>query len=422
MSSVKPDITRVLLVYYYFPPYAAGGSYRPAKMAKYLPAFHIGPTIICADKIPYRPIDEDIAADVPRHLDIKRVPVRFENSAYYRLMYKLGCVPSLNARIKPETTIKWTNDVLPLAKRLMDEKGIGTFLVSAPPSSLVVLGTKLKEKTGKRFILEYRDPWTQGPFYKPPREGLRGEFERMEEDALRAADAVVMVTDTFAKLMIKRWPFLVDKIHVAPNGYDQDDLPKELLEPVGWSEKFVLAYAGSIYSGYHTDVFLDGLKLWFDKNPEAKVQTILSYMGFMDRRAKNYIDKSGLSEIVEWNGYLHHRGAVAMISSADLLILALPDVPNAGGHISAKIYEYMASGKPVLASLPDGEMSRLVEESRCGWVVPPDKPEAIADKLEFLLKLHREGALVVSPDAEYVGRFTRRKAAEKLAEVIRGLK
>jgi glycosyltransferase involved in cell wall biosynthesis len=111
-----------------------------------------------------------------------------------------------------------------------------------------------------------------------------------------------------------------------------------------------------------------------------------------------------------------------MISSADLLILALPDAPNAGGHISAKIYEYMAAGKPVLASVPAGEMSRLVEESRCGWVVPPDRPEAIADKLEFLFKLHNEGALAVNPDADYVGRFTRRKAAEKLAEVIRGLK
>ena len=391
-------------------------------MAKYLPVFHIGPTIICADRIPFRPKDEDIANDVPRHLVIKRVPVRFENSAYYKLMYKFGRVPSLNIKYKPETTIKWANDVLPVAERMMEEKGIGTFLVSAPPPSMVVLGARLKERTGKRFVLEYRDPWTQGPFYKPPRADMRGEFERMEEDALRSADAVVMVTETFAKLMVKRWPFLVDKIHVTPNGYDPDDFPKELLEPEGWAEKFVLAYAGSVYSGYHTDVFLDGLKLWLQGNPEAKAHTVLSYMGFMDRRAKKYIEKSGLADIVEWNGYLHHRGAVAMISSADLLILALPDVLNAGGHISAKIYEYMASCRPVLASVPQGEMSRLIDESGCGWVVPPDRPDAIADKLEFLYKLHNEGALAVNPDAEYVSRFTRRKGAEKLAEVIRGLK
>ncbi len=420
-SRVKSDISKILLLYYNFPPYASGGSFRPAKMAKYLPKYHISPTIICADRIPRRPKDDSLMADVPNHLDIRRVPVRFEHSLYYKLMYKLGKVPSLNAKYKPETTVKWTDDVFPLAVELLKQKEIDSFLVSAPPWSMITLGTRLKEKTKKKFILEYRDPFTQGPFYHPPRDDLRKEFERMEEDALHAADAVVMVTGKFARMMVHRWPFTVDKISVVPNGYDADDFPIEGILPENWGNKFVLAYAGSLYTDYHTDVFIDGLKLWLDKKPGLKKQVLMSYMGFMDRRQRNYIDSSGLGGITEFSGYLHHRGAIAMMCAADVLILALPDIPKAGGHISAKIYEYMASGTPVLASVPDGEMSELIEKSGCGWVVPPDDPRAVAEKLDYLYRLWSDNALRVEPDGDYVGTFTRSNAAGKLAEVIKYL-
>lgn len=418
---MKGDISKIVLIYYNFPPYASGGSFRPAKMAKFLPQFHISPTIICADKIPRRPLDENLMADIPNHLDIRRVPVRFEHTLFYKLMYKLGKAPLLNAKFKPETTIRWADDVLPVAEQVLNEKGIDTFLVSAPPWSMVVLGGRLKEKTGKRFILEYRDPWTQGPFYHPPKKGLESEFERMEEDALRMADAVVMVTDKFAKRMVHRWPFLVDKMHVVPNGYDLDDLPTEGIMPPGWENKFVLAYAGSIYTDYHTDVFIDGLKLWLDRKPELRKQVLLSYIGFMDRRQRRYINSSGLSGITQFSGYLSHRAAISMLCAAEVLILALPDIPNADGHISAKIYEYMASGTPVLASIPEGEMSHLIEKSGCGWVVPPADEKAVAAKLDYTYRLWSDSKLKVEPDADFVGLHTRRNAAGKLADIIRAV-
>ncbi len=418
---MKDSITKALLIYYNFPPYASGGSFRPAKMAKYLPSLYISPKIICADNIPRRPTDSDLMKDIPRHLEIRRVPVRFENSIYYRVMYKLGRVPWLNARYKPETTIKWANDVLPVARGILEENGIDRFLVSAPPWSMVVLGLKLKKATGAKFILEYRDPWTQGPFYKPPREELRKEFEEMEDDALRAADAVVMVTETFAKLMVKRRPFLIDKIHVVPNGYDPDDFPMEYGKPDPWKNRLAIVYAGSIYTDYHTDVFIDALKLLVEKKPELKDEMVLSYMGFMDRRQKRYIENSGVGDMVEYNDYVPHRSTLSMLSAADLAILSLPGIPNAGGHISAKIYEYMASGTPVLASIPQGEMSALIEGAQCGWVVPPDDPKAVADRLDYLHRLWKDDKLSVEPNAEYVARFTRKEAASKLAEIIKAV-
>lgn len=52
---------------------------------------------------------------------------------------------------------------------------------------------------------------------------------------------------------------------------------------------------------------------------------------------------------------------------------------------SVKIVEYMAAGLPVLCSNFPG-LKKFVEEAGCGWTVPPDDPEAIADKIRQLME------------------------------------
>jgi glycosyltransferase involved in cell wall biosynthesis len=56
----------------------------------------------------------------------------------------------------------------------------------------------------------------------------------------------------------------------------------------------------------------------------------------------------------------------------------------AGVSVPSRMYNVMASGKPILAVCdPESELARVVLEERIGWVVPPEDPTALAAAIDF---------------------------------------
>src|SRR5206468_12100930 len=74
-------------------------------------------------------------------------------------------------------------------------------------------------------------------------------------------------------------------------------------------------------------------------------------------------DRLSLPEdLVRYHGYLPHAQAVALMRSADLLFLPLHDLPpgTRARIVPGKTYEYLASGRPILAAVPDGDALDLL--------------------------------------------------------------
>jgi glycosyltransferase involved in cell wall biosynthesis len=100
-------------------------------------------------------------------------------------------------------------------------------------------------------------------------------------------------------------------------------------------------------------------------------------------------------------------------------------IPEAGGRgkgvLSGKVFEYVAVGRPILASVPeDGAAAELIRETGAGVVAPPDDPAAIRSALEELHRRWRDGGL---PDVELTDdwrdRLSRRTRVEEMAAVLR---
>ena len=71
-----------------------------------------------------------------------------------------------------------------------------------------------------------------------------------------------------------------------------------------------------------------------------------------------------LGDMVSLQGYLPQREALAAMNEADYVLLVTHDRLN----VSAKFYDYIGAGKPILACVhPDGDVRRLVEQLRAGW-------------------------------------------------------
>jgi glycosyltransferase involved in cell wall biosynthesis len=119
-----------------------------------------------------------------------------------------------------------------------------------------------------------------------------------------------------------------------------------------------------------------------------------------------------------------HGEALALQRDSEALLLIVPDAGGRGrGVLSAKVFEYVAAERPILAVVPpDGEAARLLGETGAAVVVAPDDVDGMARASEDLQSRWQAGELDGGTlAAEARTRLSRAARAEELAEVLRSV-
>jgi glycosyltransferase involved in cell wall biosynthesis len=120
--------------------------------------------------------------------------------------------------------------------------------------------------------------------------------------------------------------------------------------------------------------------------------------------------------MIEMPGYSPHSQSIEAISTADLLFLPLHALP--GGQrsriVPGKTYEYLASGRPILAAVPDGDAADFVRDAGAGAVVGPTDVAAI---LNAIVQAHENPAPTRTIDSS-VERFDRLQLATQLSHFL----
>ena len=88
---------------------------------------------------------------------------------------------------------------------------------------------------------------------------------------------------------------------------------------------------------------------------------------------------------------------------------------------TGKIFEYMNTGRPVLAILPKGAAADLVRESAIGEVADTDSVEQIKEKTKEYYEKWLRGELTFKPNRKVIESFERKKLTERLAKVFDSL-
>jgi hypothetical protein len=108
--------------------------------------------------------------------------------------------------------------------------------------------------------------------------------------------------------------------------------------------------------------------------------------------------------------------ALKFMEETDFLLLTMLNAISVPG----KLYEYMASGKPILAITPAGsEVDRVVHETACGLTARPDDPASIRAMLERAFAAWRTGEPLTLPRYELIRRYDRRRLAEEYGSALR---
>jgi len=201
------------------------------------------------------------------------------------------------------------------------------------------------------------------------------------------------------------------KVTVIRNGVDENDF-EGVSEPRDRS-RFRLAYVGSLYGEYNCSPIFTAIRQLIDDGTLDPSVIDLRIVGDV-----SIASKWSARLPITSTGYIDHRRALAEMAAADVLLFHIPANSSAP---SGKIYEYLATGRPILCVASKTNLGyRLVESMNAGRCVEPDDLDGVAKAIQDLFWLWQGGRLTLPPTVreETLRIFSRPKLAGELASVF----
>ena len=203
-------------------------------------------------------------------------------------------------------------------------------------------------------------------------------FSALERFEYRHADHISVISDSFQQnLAGKGVP--AEKVTVIPVWADPaaiNVLPKEnsFRAEHGLAGKFVVMYAGNLG---HTSALEEVMNTAEILRDHSQVRFVIVGEGVKKGALEQAAQRSAL-ENVTFLPFQPRQGFAEMLAAADVGLVTL-NSSSAQTSLPSKIFNIMASGRPVLAvSPPDSEIARLISEGECGFNVPPGQPDLLA--------------------------------------------
>ena len=434
---------RVLIISYYWPPTGGSGVQRWVKFAKYLPSEGWQPVIYTPENPEQLATDASLEAEIPAEAEIIKTHIIEPYELYKKFLRKSGHskeaveVNPVNAQNKsflqkvamwvrgnlflPDPRCLWIRPSVSYLKKYLKDHPVDLIVSTGPPQSMHIIGMKLARQTGLPWIADFRDPWTRIFYFKHLSMTRTTErwHKKMEKKVLDAASAVVAVSPLVQQEFQEMTQTTVELI---TNGFDECDFAgAACTEAAGGRDKdFIITHTGLFAADGNPSVLWETLRDKCIKDPVFKDRLKIKLIGKTDRQITESIEAAGLGENLTDMGYQPHDKAVEEQRRASLLILPLRKEPEYKAVLPGKLYEYLASWRPVLGiGQPDGAMSMILNTTKTGVVFNWEDKASVSRFIDLCWKNHLEGRLVVD-DAD-ISQFTRRNLTRRMAELFERL-
>jgi len=417
---------KVLIITYYWPPSGGPGVQRWLKFVKYLPDFGIQPVVLTVDpsQAEYPVLDQSLEADVTPGLEVYRTGCKgvydwykkltgsktapysgFANESNPGLLQKTARFIRGNFFL-PDARRGWIRYAFAEACRIIEKHGIDTIITTGPPHSTHLTGLKIKKKYDAKWIVDFRDPWTtiyyNDSLYQT--QWAQKINRRCEQSVLDACDHLLLVADDREMLNIAS-----SKVTFIPNGFDDVDFHNK--RP-SLPDIFTICYTGTIAGNYPTDKLLEAFRAL-----RYEFAFRLRFVGKVTNNIqKKMVDQLGDS--VEFVDFVPHNEAINFMMSSIVLLLVIPQADNNKFILTGKVFEYLATGRPVLLVGPTESIAaRIIRQANAGEAFAYDDVEGVKN---YLLRQYqnRIKGIDPTPDWEVIRQFSRKRLTQRLAEII----
>lgn len=433
MAKIKK--IKILYLTYYWPPSGGPGVQRALKFTKYFNEFNIEPFILTVDekKASYPQIDHSLCEDIPKDLKVYKTN-SIEPLELYRRLNKQKEIPysgfvnmdktSLFQKFFrfirgnffiPDARVGWNRFARKAAIKIIKDNKIDVIITTSPPHSTQLIGLFLKRRMDITWIADLRDPWTNiyyyNDFYHLP--FIKRYDASLERKVLENADAVVVVSKSIKKLFISKSDNInPDKIHVIPNGFDEEDFVSTKAKK---TEDFIITYTGTLSDQYPIDSFIEAFKRVTEINTQIKFRIV----GRVSDNVINKIEKSNISSFVEYLGYRPHLESISYLLNTNLSLLVIPDIENNEGILTGKLFEYIGARKPILNLGPVlGDAAVIINDCKAGKTFNYNSSIEVSNFILDTLRDWNDHKGSIVSDLNYL-KYSRRELTRKMADVVR---
>ena len=413
---------------------------RWVKFAKYLPSEGWQPVIYTPENPEQLAVDRSLEAEIPADAEIIKTRIVEPYELYKKFLKKSGHskeaveVNPVNAQKKsflqkaamwvrgnffrPDPRCMWIGPSVKFLKEYLKDHPVDLIVSTGPPQSMHMIGMKLAEETGLPWVADFRDPWTKIFYFKhlSMTPATVRWHKKMEKKVLDKASAVVAVSP----LVQQDFQAMTQTpVELITNGFDECDFAEaRCLEADGGEDKdFIITHTGLFAADGNPTTLWKVLADKCQKDSHFKRRLKIKLVGKTDEQIISSINENGLGDSLIDMGYQPHQEAVNAQRTASLLILPLRKEPEYKAVLPGKLFEYLASWRPVLGiGQPDGAMSMILNTTKTGVVLNWEDETSIARFLDLCWKNHLKGELTVD-DAD-ISQFTRQNLTHRMAELF----
>ncbi len=378
-----------IISYYFSSPYETGGI-RIQKFVRYLPLFGIEPIVITRKRANSYPFGGRMTS--LRTLPINR-PFHFEAFTWLPRLF-LACL------------------------RLIEEEKVHFLVISCGPFSSALVGALLRRLFHIKLILDFRDYWTISPYISKVKlfNRLLNELQKpIEKWILRSADKLIVIQETMERRYLEKFPFLKGKTKTIFNGFDEEDILNTNCELFN---KLTLLHLGNLHldlNPRYPMVFLKSIQKMKDEEliTESNFQVLI--VGERFKIFEREVQALGLSAIVKTLDRVSHEEATEYLKKSHLLLL----IVETEGIMTSKIFEYLATGKPILALIQTGELMDFIQAfSSNSFIVTEPSSEEITRAIRKCFRYYSSKAYQKERPKEFIENFNRRELTRQLAETL----
>lgn len=401
---------KILTITASFAPRSASPAIRTVNLTKHFAQLGYSVRVITYDETTltlFSPPDPALSSRVPAEVEVIRVPpgplrkrlVRRKKTGRNSLdewKERMRRSPITSLFI-PDPHVDAIVNFLREGAHQIEDFGPDIVLTHGYPFSMHIVGSILKRRYPHiLWIADYGDPWSGNPVSELPQPHWRRWLDLyVERTILKVVDWVTVTTTATKKLYESLFPFLKGRISVVPMGFDPEEAENviPLPRPSGEERRIWLVYTGRLYlKARDPKPFIEAVSLLAHQDPKIKDRLRVFLIGEVESSIKALIKKFSVQHIFCFVSWVPTHESIAWMKTADYLIL----FGNKGGiQIPGKVYQYLASGKPIFAIIIDENdpTAEIISNNPMSIIVKNDSMQ-ILEQLKIIISHGRtEGFL-----------------------------
>lgn len=209
--------------------------------------------------------------------------------------------------------------------------------------------------------------------------GIPGLAEFVERKNFDLSDAAFCVSNDARNHFINERN-ATDQLKMISNGVDTErftpEIDVELKRSLGFTDEIVVGFAGSFHYWHGVDNLAKVIQLTLNENPNIRF-LLMGQGGPMQKMLQEALAVDEYKNKVTFTGRIDHDKISPYLAILDIVLAPYPQL-DFFYYSPVKVYEYMACGRPVIASRL-GQISELITDGETGFLTTPGAINEIVD-------------------------------------------